>query len=662
MSNAATYTGLFDEVRKLFARLPAARMRGFTPGRFSFNRPGGRCEDCEGMGSKCVQMHFLPDVWVTCETCGGKRFNAATLEVVFHGKSINDVLEMPVSDAASLFQDVPKLRRILQTLLDVGLDYLPLGQSGTTLSGGEAQRIKLAAELARPQTGRTLYILDEPTTGLHFDDIRKLLIVLHRLVDHGNTVIFIEHNLDLIKQADWVIDLGPGPADRGGEVVVEGTPERIAACSDSLTGKVLKPILEAGPYTPREVFDPKQAAKKALGRTGMEETGPTPASSAGVQPARRYHDETNDTDDEPQSSPAPAPTDWSDLPWKRDGRAWHLEQRHRTSSRPRRWDAEALRWLIKRVEEVGGKRFEHADWANVAHIEVRGVAAKEPADWFLHVLTGGADLFDAYFRVPGGTFSEARLLQQLTIPTLDERGDAPLGGNWQRIQVRTDARNIQSVRIQVFDLKDIRTKGFETFLQQAAAAYLKGLGAKQEQESSTDDAAMDRRAWHLAGKAIYTGQRPKWSGMALAELCGLLIKHLPHVKIDWSHKTGATLRAGTGQRLGRIITNKAEAIDVWLVAPIGAFAEPDVQRLGAGGRIEKESPDTMEIRFRLVSEAHLGNGTSEFLQHWAEVAGGETGTKKRPSRSPRRVSGAGEDEAYEPIPVEEESDVVEEED
>jgi excinuclease ABC subunit A len=704
-SNAATYTGLFDEVRKLFARMPASKMRGFTPGRFSFNKAGGRCEDCEGMGSKCVQMHFLPDVWVVCDTCDGKRFNAATLEVTFHGKSINDVLEMPVAEAAVLFQDVPKLRRILQTLLDVGLDYLPLGQSGTTLSGGEAQRIKLAAELARPQTGRTIYILDEPTTGLHFDDIRKLLIVLHRLVDQGNTVICIEHNLDLIKQADWVIDLGPGPAERGGEVVTEGTPETIVTCKESLTGRVLRPILEAGPYVTRKVFDPKEAARKALGKattgdrgqgTGnsqqqQEQTrgraGNMAADNAAMTPSeddagggsvhargqrgrgtrKGSNRETRNVDsddideiEDDATAPAPEATDWSGLPWKKDGQAWHLEQRHRTGAQPRRWDADALRWLIQRVEQIGGNAFEHADWANVAHVEVRAVAAKEPTDWFLHVLTSGSDLFDAYFRVPDGTFNEARLLQQLAIPTLDERSDAPIGGNWQRVQVRTDARNIQSVRIQAFDLKDIRTKGFEAFLQEAVKAYLKGLGGKQEQQSTAGDATMDRRAWHLAGKAIQTGQRPKWSATMLATLCGLLIKHLPHVKIDWSHKTGATLRSDAGQRLGRIITNKADWIEVWLFGPAGTFEAKDVLRVGAKGWIQNDTDDPMEIRFRLIGETHLNNGTGEFLQRWAEAVGGKRTATKRPGRGVRR-GGPDEGEEFERVPVEEFGVVEEEE-
>ena len=228
-SNPATFTGVFDLVRSLYAQLPDAKLRGYSPRRFSFNVPGGRCEKCEGNGQRKIEMHFLPDVWVECDACGGRRYEPQTLEVKFHGQSIADVLDMSCGQALQLFENVPPIRRILQTLCDVGLDYLTLGQPAPTLSGGEAQRVKLAAELSRPDTGQTLYLLDEPTTGLHFDDLAKLLDVLNRLVDLGNTVVVIEHNLDVIKTADWVIDLGPEAGNEGGFVVVAGTPEDVAA-------------------------------------------------------------------------------------------------------------------------------------------------------------------------------------------------------------------------------------------------------------------------------------------------------------------------------------------------------------------------------------------------------------------------------------------------
>ena len=242
-SNPATYTGLFTVIRDLFADLPESKMRGYSPGRFSFNVKGGRCEACQGEGLVKIEMHFLPDVYVPCEVCKGKRYNRETLEVFYKGHSIADVLDLTVDEALELFEAVPRLRRHLQTLSEVGLGYIHLGQSATTLSGGEAQRVKLATELSRQATGRTLYILDEPTTGLHFEDVRMLLDVLHRLVEKGNTVLVIEHNLDVIKTADWVIDLGPEGGHAGGEVVASGSPEQVAANPRSYTGQYLKGIL-----------------------------------------------------------------------------------------------------------------------------------------------------------------------------------------------------------------------------------------------------------------------------------------------------------------------------------------------------------------------------------------------------------------------------------
>ena len=244
-SNPATYTGLFTPVRELFAGVPQARERGYAPGRFSFNVKGGRCEACQGDGVIKVEMHFLPDIYVTCDVCHGKRYNRETLEIQYKGKNINEILQMTVENAFAFFNPVPTVARKLQTLLDVGLGYITLGQSATTLSGGEAQRVKLSLELSKRDTGRTLYILDEPTTGLHFQDIDLLLKVLHRLRDHGNTVVVIEHNLDVIKTADWIVDLGPEGGDGGGQIIAEGPPSIIAANKASFTGHYLKGILNS---------------------------------------------------------------------------------------------------------------------------------------------------------------------------------------------------------------------------------------------------------------------------------------------------------------------------------------------------------------------------------------------------------------------------------
>jgi excinuclease ABC subunit A len=266
-SNPATYTGVFDHVRKLFASTPEAKMRGYQQGRFSFNVKGGRCEACAGDGTIKIEMNFLPDVYVPCEVCHGARYNRETLEVHYKGKTIAEVLDMPIEEAVDFFAAVPAINRHMKTLVEVGLGYVRLGQPATTLSGGEAQRVKLSSELQKRSTGRTLYVLDEPTTGLHFEDIRKLLLVLGRLVDQGNTVLVIEHNLDVIKTADWLIDMGPEGGSRGGYVVAEGTPEQVAGHADSFTGQFLKPLLE--------------------GREAKQPTRKKPADTAPAKPAPR---------------------------------------------------------------------------------------------------------------------------------------------------------------------------------------------------------------------------------------------------------------------------------------------------------------------------------------------------------------------------------------
>jgi excinuclease ABC subunit A len=277
-SNPATYTGVFSPIRDLFAMLPEARERGYKPGRFSFNVTGGRCEACQGDGQRRIEMNFMPDVYVQCEVCNGRRYNQETLAVKFHGNSIADILDLTIEDALPLLKDVPQVRQKLQTLVDVGLGYVHLGQSATTLSGGEAQRMKLARELSKRQTGRTLYLLDEPTTGLHFDDVRKLLEVLHRLADLGNSVIIIEHSMDVIRNADWVIDLGPEGGEDGGCVVAEGRPAQIAATPGSYTGHFLTRYYttESGKLVEAEMEEPPEEA-------GVAESGPKPNGNGSAQ-------------------------------------------------------------------------------------------------------------------------------------------------------------------------------------------------------------------------------------------------------------------------------------------------------------------------------------------------------------------------------------------
>jgi excinuclease ABC subunit A len=273
-SNPATYTGVFDHIRRLFAETTEAKVRGYQPGRFSFNVKGGRCENCSGDGTIKIEMNFLPDVYVPCEVCHGARYNRETLEVHFKGRTISDVLNMPIEEAAEFFAAVPAISRHLTTLVDVGLGYVRLGQPATTLSGGEAQRVKLASELQKRSTGRTVYVLDEPTTGLHFEDIRKLLLVLQGLVDKGNTVIVIEHNLDVIKSADWLVDMGPEGGSGGGIVVAEGTPEAVASMPESYTGQFLQPVLAQSRAVPVGGARPVAAARTtAAGARATAATG-----------------------------------------------------------------------------------------------------------------------------------------------------------------------------------------------------------------------------------------------------------------------------------------------------------------------------------------------------------------------------------------------------
>ena len=319
---------MFDHIRDLFSKLPEAKKKRYAQGRFSFNVPGGRCEECAGLGQQCIEMHFLPDVWVECPACRGKRFNEETLTIEFNGHTISDVLELSIAQAAELFVQVPKIYAPLKVLCEIGLDYLTLGQSAPTLSGGESQRIKLAAELSRPNHGETLYILDEPTTGLHIDDIAKLLKVINGLVDCGNTVIIVEHNLDVIKTADWLIDVGPEAGTGGGWIVAEGTPEDVVTTAKRLqkkaeyldvaktirnrswTGELLEPILKSNSRESRETVNVNRL--KTISKSIAQ------------------------------------PRIGKQMPWEEDGREWHLSQKSMTNPK---WDAEILEMLMEILEE-----------------------------------------------------------------------------------------------------------------------------------------------------------------------------------------------------------------------------------------------------------------------------------------------------------------------
>ena len=451
-SNPATYTGVFELIRMLFAQLPESKVRGYSPRRFSFNVPGGRCDRCEGNGQLCIEMHFLPDVWVECDTCGGKRYNPETLAVTYHGRSISDVLDMTCGEAVKLFQNIPKIRRILQTLCDVGLDYLTLGQAAPTLSGGEAQRVKLAAELSRPDTGRTLYLLDEPTTGLHFQDLAKLLEVLHRLVDLGNTVVVIEHNLDVVKSADWVIDMGPEAGEQGGHVVMAGTPEQLVAlradwlgtgrgnqrirrCIRSYTGEALRTVLEAGPYQPRKAFDPARAP----GRSGRT-TWRSPRLARDAK-----------------------------MPWEVDGRRWHTQDRVGRKGEPCKWDGQILDRVVDRIQELG--EFSETDWNTRSVVEI--AAEKKSIGWFFHAITGETWLLKMKFRVAKNTFRRQELIDRFQLKTLNQMDELPIYGNEPRVKCRSLRGPWQEVQINAHTWDEIDTPEFWSFLEEAVAGFQK---------------------------------------------------------------------------------------------------------------------------------------------------------------------------------------------
>lgn len=580
LSSPATYTGVFDLIREVFAKLPDSKVRGFTENKFSFNRPGGRCDDCEGLGQVCHEMHFLPDVWVPCESCGGSRYRKETLEVQFKGKSIADVLQMPVSEALEHFSNVPKVRRLLQTLEDVGLGYLSLGQSAPTLSGGESQRVKLATQLGRPSTGKTIYVLDEPTTGLHFDDLRKLLDVLHRFVDLGNTVLCIEHNLDVIKTADWIIDLGPEAGDAGGRIVAEGTPEQVTEVAASHTGRLLKKVLMAGPHKPRVVYDPKQAAKEAI--ASQEKL-----SIAEVDGA-------------------------SKMPWQRDGRRWHTQERTSRDGKAVDWEGAALGYIVDLIEKAGKSRLLPTDWNDRARVEIIAAAPegvpKAAVPWLMHALTGGRWMVDLLFRVPSGAFSQRKLAASLNLKTLDERDDIPAYSSTSRVIVRPRQQDMDQVRIQVHDKKEISTPGFKSFIESVVKAYLQYIDGLAHEKADVEPWKKDGKAWHLSQQSIPATQPKQWKPMDLAAFIGMTNKALPAAKLDWSGKVFVEVVTEMGQRIAKIITHQGESIRVDVNVPPGRLTPIQVEGLGIRRELNRAGSSGAGLTFWFQSMSQIDAG------------------------------------------------------
>jgi len=587
-SNPATYTGVFDLIRQLFAQMPEAKVRGYQPKRFSFNKPGGRCEACEGNGQKKIEMHFLPDVWVECDACHGSRYNPETLAVRYKGRSIADVLRMRVSEALELFANHPKIRRVLQTLADVGLDYLALGQAAPTLSGGEAQRVKLAAELGRPNTGRTVYLLDEPTTGLHFDDIRKLLDVLNRLVDLGNTVLVVEHNMDVIKTADWVIDLGPEAGDAGGHLVAQGTPEQVAQVAESHTGRILAEVLAAGPRAERTMVDPHAAESNPA-----EEMAP---ELAGVD-AR--------------------------MPWEVDGPRWHTEQRLSHDGKPCRWEGKILPWLDEQIHRQGA--FGDTNWSERNVVEIAG--APKSQGWFLHALTGMEWVVRLVFRVGRNTFQSKELARRLGIPSLNDTPGVEAYGSDDRVWVTKHKGPWQSVTVLAHRLSEIDTPAFRQFLAEAAAAFHANLKRLRTRPEDVMPWKVNGKRWHLGEKGFPVGRKLLWDRTILPRLLDLVAQVEPAVVVDWEARDALTLRVpGITRGWAQWRTKESDGLDCRFLGKKGQFNLSRLDGFGVAPQISGQRADGDVLRLVFQQEEHapaarLKEFLAEHLRGFREVFG-----------------------------------------
>ncbi len=607
-SNPATYTGVFDLIRQLFAQLPSAKLRGYTARQFSFNVPGGRCDACEGAGELRVEMHFLPDVWITCDTCQGKRYNPDTLSVEYRGKSIADVLAMSCHEALDLFENIPKIRRTLQTLCDVGLDYLTLGQSAPTLSGGEAQRVKLAAELARPDTGQTLYLLDEPTTGLHFDDIIKLLDVLHRLVDLGNTVVVIEHNLDVIKTADWIIDIGPEAGRDGGQVVATGTPEMIVGLPPlaatgkrksakrpaakgkngtakimSHTAKALAPVLAAGPYVSRTFHDPQAMDEIRTGDLDLEDVG-------------------RDTK----------------MPWDVDGRRWHVEERVARDGKAVKWDGALVDKIERRIQELGD--FGPTNWNHRSIVEITG--PKKSDGWFFHALTGERWLVKLKFRTAKRTFARDTLVEQLGLKPLNEMDDIHAYSNDPRVKCKNLVGPWQEIQVAAHSLDELDTPEFWQFLEKAVEGFDALNNRKQQNPEDLMPWKVLGQKWHLARKGFAPGKRVAWPQELLEELLELLGEVASDGQFLWNNKVLVHLMAaGKPDPWATVVTKRLENVELVLNGPKGAFQLGRVTELGVEQQVDTDGEDRDRVRLRFTSLDDLHRGDLEgFLREHLDAA------------------------------------------
>jgi excinuclease ABC subunit A len=630
-SNPATFTGVFDLIRTLYAQLPEAKLRGYTPRRFSFNVPGGRCEKCEGNGQLRIEMHFLPDVWVECDTCHGRRYNPETLAVLYHGRSIADVLDMSCGEAVELFKNIPKIRRVLKTLCDVGLDYLTLGQSAPTLSGGEAQRVKLAAELARPDTGQTLYLLDEPTTGLHFDDLAKLLDVLNRLVDLGNTVVIIEHNLDVVKSADWVIDMGPEAGDEGGYVVAAGTPEDIVAhannCKAATIGRA-KRLAGTGKASGTRAKTKKSLARELVpgaSANGLRSyTGEVlaPVLAAGPSVKRKIFDFAAELSDRPGDRDITEVGRDAKMPWERDGRHWHTVDRVGRTGNPCRWDGRILAEVIDRVQQRS-ELFSETDWNSRSVVEISG--QKKSDGWFFHAITGEEWLLKMKFRTARNTFRQETLVKQLDLKPLNDMPELPLYGTEPRVKCKNLRGPWQEIELRVHSYKEIDRKEFWDFIDRAAEGF--GRFAKRVEEHSDILQPWKQlgRKWHFARKGFSIGKKILWDEKVLEDLMEMLSSAAPDGNILWNNKQVVPVYVPEQKEpWAAVQTKKIDGVYLHLVGPKGRFTLGQITDLGIEPWVEGNRPnyDMLHLKFRSVADLARGDLAGFLKQHHKAATGG----------------------------------------
>ncbi|HEX4150526.1 MAG TPA: excinuclease ABC subunit A, partial [Pirellulales bacterium] len=607
-SNPATYTGVFEMIRSLYANLPEARLRGYTARRFSFNVPGGRCEKCEGNGQLRIEMHFLPDVWVECDECRGARYNAETLNVRFRGQTIADVLEMTADKAVELFGNIPKIRKVLETLCDVGLDYIRLGQAAPTLSGGEAQRVKLAAELARPDTGQTLYLLDEPTTGLHFEDLARLLDVLNRLVDLGNTVVVIEHNLDVIKTADWIIDMGPEAGEGGGHVVACGTPEDIVAHAQA-----------AQPAQPAQPGKRGKASGLSAARL-RSHTGEMLADvlAAGPYVQRRLHDFVAAEADRDGDLEITAVGEDARMPWETNGRRWHTSERVGRQGQPCRWDGKILATVVDRIHELGD--FSPTDWNARTVVDIS--AARKSDGWFMHALTGEEWLLKLKFRIAKRTFQRDELITLLDLKPLNEMPDLPVYGHEPRVKSKNLRGPWQEVQMSVHSWNEIDRPNFWKFLEQAVRGFEKFTERVQQNPEDVMPWKVLGQKWHLSRKGFPPGKKVSWETEVLEDLCELLSETAPQGQFLWNNQQVVHLCLdGPGEPWASIYTKRPAALDLVLTGPKNQFALGRVAELGHDREVQTDRPDkdVVKLKFRAADEISRQELADFLREHFEAV-------------------------------------------